>query len=86
MKPYSQLSKEELTALKKELEKQFEDVKGKGLKLDMIDFAVRDRSGFFFDLNRNPFAVQIELDLAAHLFCTEQLLGGLLPHLDGKGA
>ena len=27
MKPYSQLSKEELTALKKELEKQFEDVK-----------------------------------------------------------
>ena len=32
MKPYSQLSKEELTALKKELEKQFEDVKGKGLK------------------------------------------------------
>lgn len=35
MKPYSQLSKEELTALKKELEKQFEDVKGKGLKLDM---------------------------------------------------
>ena len=35
MKPYSQLSKEELTALKEELEKQFEDVKGKGLKLDM---------------------------------------------------
>ena len=35
MKPYSQLSKEELTALKKELEKQFEDVKGNGLKLDM---------------------------------------------------
>lgn len=29
MKPYSQLSKEELTALKKELEKQFEDVKGR---------------------------------------------------------
>ena len=29
MKPYSQLSKEELTALKEELEKQFEDVKGK---------------------------------------------------------
>ena len=25
MKPYSQLSKEELTALKEELEKQFED-------------------------------------------------------------
>ena len=35
MKPYSQLSKEELTALKEELEKQFENVKGKGLKLDM---------------------------------------------------
>ena len=35
MKPYSQLTKEELTALKGELEKQFEEVKGKGLKLDM---------------------------------------------------
>ncbi len=35
MKPYSKLSKEELLALKGKLEKQFEDVKGKGLKLDM---------------------------------------------------
>ena len=35
MKPYSQLTKEELKALKKKLEKQFEDVKSKGLKLDM---------------------------------------------------
>ncbi|MGN1267489.1 MAG: aminotransferase [Dorea sp.] len=35
MKAYSQMTKEELTALKIKLEKQFEDVKGKGLKLDM---------------------------------------------------
>lgn len=35
MKPYSQLTKEELKVLKKELEQQFEEVKGKGLKLDM---------------------------------------------------
>lgn len=35
MTPYSQLSKEELEALKSDLELQFEDVKGKGLKLDM---------------------------------------------------
>ncbi len=35
MKPYSQLSREKLTALKSDLEKQFEEVKGKGLKLDM---------------------------------------------------
>lgn len=35
MTPYSQLSKEELAALKSDLEQQFEDVKGKGLKLDM---------------------------------------------------
>ena len=35
MKPYSQLTKEELAALKKELEKQFKEVKAKGLKLDM---------------------------------------------------
>lgn len=35
MKPYSQLKKEELLALKEKLEKQFEEVKGKGLKLDM---------------------------------------------------
>lgn len=35
MKPYKEMSKEELTSLKAELEKQFEDAKGKGLKLDM---------------------------------------------------
>jgi DNA-binding transcriptional MocR family regulator len=35
MKPYKEMSKEELTALKMELEKQFEDAKGKGLALDM---------------------------------------------------
>lgn len=35
MKPYKEMSREELTTLKAELEKQFEDAKGKGLKLDM---------------------------------------------------
>ena len=35
MTPYSQLNKEELIRLKSDLEKQFEDFKGKGLKLDM---------------------------------------------------
>lgn len=35
MKPYNEMSKEELTSLKAELEKQFEDAKGKGLTLDM---------------------------------------------------
>ncbi len=35
MKAYKELSREELLSLKAELEKQFEDVKGKGLKLDM---------------------------------------------------
>lgn len=35
MKPYNKMTKEELTALKKELEKQFEEVKAKGLKMDM---------------------------------------------------
>lgn len=35
MKPYSKLKKEELLALKEKLEKEFENVKGKGLKLDM---------------------------------------------------
>ena len=35
MTPYSELGKEELLALKKELELQYEDAKGKGLKLDM---------------------------------------------------
>ena len=35
MKPYSELTREELLALKAELEAAFEDVKGKGLKLDM---------------------------------------------------
>lgn len=35
MKPYSEMSREELEAQKAELTKQFEDAKGKGLKLDM---------------------------------------------------
>lgn len=35
MKVYKELSREELLTLKGELEKQFEDAKGKGLKLDM---------------------------------------------------
>ncbi|MCM1089168.1 MAG: aminotransferase class I/II-fold pyridoxal phosphate-dependent enzyme [Muribaculaceae bacterium] len=35
MKPYREMSKEELAALKRELEQQFEAAKGKGLKLDM---------------------------------------------------
>lgn len=35
MKPYSEMSREELLALKAELDRQFEDAKGKGLKLDM---------------------------------------------------
>lgn len=35
MKAYKELNREELLTLKGELEKQFEDAKGKGLKLDM---------------------------------------------------
>lgn len=35
MKAYQELSKEELLSLKEQLEKDFEDAKGKGLKLDM---------------------------------------------------
>ena len=35
MKAYKEMSREELLSLKAELEKQFEDAKGKGLKLDM---------------------------------------------------
>ena len=35
MKAYQELSREELLELKKQLERQYEDVKGKGLKLDM---------------------------------------------------
>ncbi|MDE6737630.1 MAG: aminotransferase, partial [Lachnospiraceae bacterium] len=35
MKPYKEMSREELLSLKAEFDKQFEDVKGKGLKLDM---------------------------------------------------
>ena len=35
MKPYQDLNREELLELKKQLEQQYEDVKGKGLKLDM---------------------------------------------------
>ena len=35
MKKYSEMSREELLELKSQLEAEFEDVKGKGLKLDM---------------------------------------------------
>ena len=35
MKPYAQMTKEELLALKEQLELQFEEVKAKGLSLDM---------------------------------------------------
>lgn len=35
MKPYKEMSKDELVSLKAELDKQFEDAKSKGLKLDM---------------------------------------------------
>ena len=35
MTAYKDLSREELLELKKELEVEFEDVKGKGLKLDV---------------------------------------------------
>ena len=35
MKSYKQMTKEELLTIKAELEKQFEDAKGKGLSLDM---------------------------------------------------
>lgn len=35
MKPYKEMNKEELTSLKAELEKKFEEEKSKGLKLDM---------------------------------------------------
>ena len=35
MKAYKDLSREELLLLKAELEADYEDVKGKGLKLDM---------------------------------------------------
>ncbi|MDD7740211.1 MAG: aminotransferase [Fusicatenibacter sp.] len=35
MKPYTELTKEELIAIKSELETEFEDVKGKGLNLNM---------------------------------------------------
>ena len=35
MKAYQELSREELLSLKAKLEKEYEDAKGKGLKLDM---------------------------------------------------
>ena len=35
MKAYREMSREELTALKQDLDKQYEEVKAKGLKLDM---------------------------------------------------
>ncbi len=36
MTPYRELSKEQLQAMKAELEQQFEEVKAKGLNLDML--------------------------------------------------
>lgn len=42
MKTYQELSKEELLVLKAQLEAAYEDVKGKGLKLDMS----RGKPGF----------------------------------------
>ena len=35
MKSYREMSRDELIALKKELESQYEEAKAKGLKLDM---------------------------------------------------
>ena len=35
MKAYREMNREELLSLKEELDKQFADAKGKGLKLDM---------------------------------------------------
>ena len=37
MTPYRELSKEQLQAMKGDLEKQFEEVKAKGLNLDMSE-------------------------------------------------
>lgn len=35
MKPYCDMTREELEALREKLVREFEEVKGKGLKLDM---------------------------------------------------
>ena len=43
MKPYSKLTKEELHNLKEQLEKQYEEVKKKGLNLDMSRGKPSDR-------------------------------------------
>ncbi len=54
MKTYQELSKEELLSMKAGLEKEYEDVKGKGLKLDMSrgkpSIAQLDLARDFFDV------------------------------------
>lgn len=54
MKTYQEMSKEELLSLKAQLEKEYEDAKGKGLKLDMSrgkpSIAQLDLAREFFDV------------------------------------
>ena len=54
MKTYQEMSKEELLSLKAQLEKEYEDAKGKGLKLDMSrgkpSIAQLDLARGFFDV------------------------------------
>ena len=54
MKPYSKLTKEELKKLKGQLEKQFEEVKAKGIHLDMSVTTV-----FWMELQRQENYWQI---------------------------
>ena len=56
MTPYRELSQEQLQAMKAELEVQFEEVKAKGLNLDMsrgcLLYTSTDDSG---EKNENPY-------------------------------